>query len=213
MAGDVDFLRELETFLEGLDWVQVKYARIAAVGAVDLGVITDERARLHVDLVARFGAGRVNIAAQTPEVGFDEGGRPGPPWVRPGPGELVELLADGWSVDESGRWLTLYFLAGGSTSIPYVELGETSSAVELRLFTLPMPDHAVIASAWPGEVRIELAAPIGLREVLHAGGFHHPSRYRMDGDDVIDQNTGRRVYRRRSSRASFGEAPTRPLSS
>lgn len=66
MAGDIDFLRELEAFLAGLDWVEVTYARIAQDGAVDLGVVTDQRARLHVDLVARFGAGRVNLAAQAP---------------------------------------------------------------------------------------------------------------------------------------------------
>lgn len=66
MAGDIDFLRELEAFLAGLDWVEVTYARIAQDGAVDLGVVTDQRARLHVDLVARFGAGRVNLAAQVP---------------------------------------------------------------------------------------------------------------------------------------------------
>lgn len=64
MAGDLGFLRELEAYLAGLDWVQVTYARIADDGAVDLGVVTDHRARLHVGLVERFGAGRVNVAAQ-----------------------------------------------------------------------------------------------------------------------------------------------------
>lgn len=66
-GGDLAFLRELEAYLAGLDWVEVTYARIAQDGAVDLGVITDQRARLHVDLVERFGAGRVNLAVQAPD--------------------------------------------------------------------------------------------------------------------------------------------------
>lgn len=61
-------MRELEAYLAELDWVTVTYARIAQDGAVDLGVVTDQRARLHVGLVERFGAGRVNVAAQAPEV-------------------------------------------------------------------------------------------------------------------------------------------------
>ncbi len=208
MAGEIEFLRELEAFLDGLDWVDVKYARIAAGGAVDLGVMTDQRARLHVDLVARFGAGRVNIAAQAQD--GEEAGHPARQLSPPVTGGQ-ERLIDGWSVDESGRWLTLHFMAGGPSGVSCVELRETAAAVELRLLLSSPSDGPVAMHAWPDEIRVELATPIGHREVLHAGGHHHPSRYRIDGDDVIDENTGRRVYRLRST-GPCRIAPTRHLS-
>lgn len=182
MAGDVQFLGELEAFLAGLDWVEVRYARIAAGGAVDLGVTTDQRARLHVDLVERFGAGRVNVVAVAPEV------------------EPRELDVQGWSVDQTGQQLTLHVVTGGSTpsSHPYVELLDAGGAIELRLWALPSPPGSLPASAagYPTEIRVALASPIGDRDVRHASG-RLLAPYRVDGDDVINLGSGQLAYRGR----------------
>lgn len=191
MAGEVEFLRDLEAFLGGLNWVQVRYARIAAGGTVDLGVITDQRARLHVEVAARFGSGRVNIAAQ-------------PPTAQP-----REIAIEGWSGHRSESQITLVFYTGGAVTAPFVELLETAETVELRLLTMPMsPDSSpVFMSAWLAEIRVELARPIADREVRQPTG-HSPAQYELRGVDFVDVRSGQPVHRRPKHR--YGDAPIVP---
>ena len=168
MAGDVEFMRELQVYLDGLDWVTVTYARIADGGAVDLGVETDHAGRLHVGLVERFGAGRVNVAAQPARVAAARATPDEPDAPADAGAEPVEptRLVDGWSVDPSGRELTLHYVGGAADLEPELSIDETPASVAFRL-VIPKRPGTFGASGESRTVSAQLAAPLAARSVIN----------------------------------------------